>query len=297
METSDLTARQIYQQIKDNPSRARFGFGKKAILINVDPQKAYTRTDLFKTAYETDPKQLDYVNQLATAFRALDWPVVWTYVAFMASGEDPALEDQVNKHQRHIKDLSSTLEDHTAYTTKQFWYTQQQLNSMSDSGKGKKRGGSRLRSAAKALIKHKKGKSASDVTAGASAVSGQQGCDLRVHSCHLQQHYMGGRQGQSQCDPDETGDQGFRKDEKVHRGAGRRLSVRCDLDKRGESEEQSPLGLRAQGLGLGTTSMKEVRTMRKSMTLVELRRYACGESTNLLSGCFRLCQSSPPESN
>ena len=88
METSDLTARQIYQQIKDNPSRARFGFGKKAILVNVDPQKAYTRTDLFKTAYETDPKQLDYVNQLATAFRALDWPVVWTYVAFMESGED-----------------------------------------------------------------------------------------------------------------------------------------------------------------------------------------------------------------
>ena len=88
METSDLTARQIYQQIKDNPSRARFGFGQKAILVNVDPQKAYTRPDLFKTAYETDPKQLDYVNQLATAFRALDWPVVWTYVAFMESGED-----------------------------------------------------------------------------------------------------------------------------------------------------------------------------------------------------------------
>ena len=36
METSDLTARQIYQQIKDNPSRARFGFGKKAILVNID---------------------------------------------------------------------------------------------------------------------------------------------------------------------------------------------------------------------------------------------------------------------
>ena len=49
METSDLTARQIYQQIKDNPSRARFGFGQKAILVNVDPQKAYTRPDLFKT--------------------------------------------------------------------------------------------------------------------------------------------------------------------------------------------------------------------------------------------------------
>ncbi|MDG2461816.1 MAG: isochorismatase family protein [Luminiphilus sp.] len=88
METSDLTARQIYQQIKDNPSRARFGFGKKAILVNVDLQKAYTRTDLFKTAYETDPNQLEWVNRLATAFRSLGWPVVWTSVAFMESGED-----------------------------------------------------------------------------------------------------------------------------------------------------------------------------------------------------------------
>ena len=79
-----------------------------------------------------------------------------------------SMEDQVNKHQRHIKDLSSTLEDHTAYTTKQFWYTQQQLNSISESSKGTKRG-ARLRSAAKALLKHKKGKSASDDTTGAGA--------------------------------------------------------------------------------------------------------------------------------
>jgi len=88
METSDLTARQIYQQLKNNPTRARFGFGRKAILVNIDPQKAYTRTDLFKTAYETDPKQLEYTNQLAQAFRALNWPVVWTHVAYMPSGED-----------------------------------------------------------------------------------------------------------------------------------------------------------------------------------------------------------------
>lgn len=88
MEHSDKTAREIYEALKANPTRARFGFGEKAILVNVDPQKAYTRTDLFKTAYETDPKQLDYVNDLARRFRALDWPVVWTYVAYMDSGED-----------------------------------------------------------------------------------------------------------------------------------------------------------------------------------------------------------------
>lgn len=88
MQTSDKTAREIYEELKANPTRARFGFGRKAILVNVDPQKAYTRTDLFKTAYETDPRQLEYVNSLADRFRELDWPVVWTHVAYMPSGED-----------------------------------------------------------------------------------------------------------------------------------------------------------------------------------------------------------------
>ncbi len=88
METSNKTAREIFQDIKANPARKKFGFGAKAALINVDPQKAYTRTDLFKTAYETDPRQLEYVNQLAKQFRALNWPVVWTHVAYMDSGED-----------------------------------------------------------------------------------------------------------------------------------------------------------------------------------------------------------------
>ncbi|MFL2482529.1 MAG: isochorismatase family protein [Gammaproteobacteria bacterium] len=88
METSQKTAREIYQDLKSNLSRKRFGFGEKAILVNVDLQKAYTRPDLFKTAYETDPKQLIYINELAEKFRNLGWPVVWTYVAYMESGED-----------------------------------------------------------------------------------------------------------------------------------------------------------------------------------------------------------------
>ena len=88
METSQKTAREIYLDLKSNLSRKRFGFGEKSILVNVDLQKAYTRPDLFKTAYETDPKQLIYVNELAEKFRNLGWPVVWTYVAYMESGED-----------------------------------------------------------------------------------------------------------------------------------------------------------------------------------------------------------------
>ena len=88
MITSDKTARQIFEEVMANPQRAAFGFGQKAALINIDFQKAYTRTDLFKTAYETDPKQIEYTNQLAREFRRLGWPVVWTHVAYLESGED-----------------------------------------------------------------------------------------------------------------------------------------------------------------------------------------------------------------
>src|SRR3954463_3307499 len=88
METSDKPARQLYEDVKRNPTRKRFGFGRKPALINVDLQKAYTKVGEFITAYETNPKQLEYVNQLAAAFRAKNLPVVWTYVAYMESGED-----------------------------------------------------------------------------------------------------------------------------------------------------------------------------------------------------------------
>lgn len=91
METTTKTARELYLEVKANPARKRFGFGRKAVLVNIDPQKAYTRTDLFKTAYETDPKQLQYINELAQRFRALKWPVVWTHVAYMESGEDAGI--------------------------------------------------------------------------------------------------------------------------------------------------------------------------------------------------------------
>ena len=88
METSDKTARQIYEDVKANPNRARFGFGGKPALVNVDPQKAYTAVGKFKTAYETDPRQMEYIDRLAAMFRERGLPVVWTYVAFMQSGED-----------------------------------------------------------------------------------------------------------------------------------------------------------------------------------------------------------------
>ncbi|WP_421706774.1 isochorismatase family protein [Algihabitans sp.] len=91
MITTDKTAKELFHEVIANPQRVPFGFGEKAVLINVDPQKAYTRTDLYKTAYETDPKQLDYVNGLAKSFRTLGWPVVWTHVAFLDSAEDAGI--------------------------------------------------------------------------------------------------------------------------------------------------------------------------------------------------------------
>jgi nicotinamidase-related amidase len=88
MEMSDKTARQLWLEVKANPNRARFGYGRKAVLVNIDFQCAYTRVDEFKTAYETDPRQIEYVNELAKRFRALGWPVVWTHVAYADSAED-----------------------------------------------------------------------------------------------------------------------------------------------------------------------------------------------------------------
>jgi nicotinamidase-related amidase len=88
MQTSDKTARQLFADVKANPTRKRFGFGRTPALINVDLQKAYTCVGEFATSYETDPRQLEYVNQLAQAFRDKGFPVVWTYVAYMESGED-----------------------------------------------------------------------------------------------------------------------------------------------------------------------------------------------------------------
>jgi nicotinamidase-related amidase len=88
MELANKTARELFAEFKAKPTRARFGFGRKPALVNIDLQKAYTAVGEFGTAYETDPNQLVYVNELAGLARAKGLPVVWTYVAYMDSGED-----------------------------------------------------------------------------------------------------------------------------------------------------------------------------------------------------------------
>src|SRR4051812_37719089 len=88
MQLSDQTPRQYYEEIKARPTRAKFGFGAKAAVVNIDLQCAYTSLGEFPTAYETDPKQLDYINEISDLARAKGMPVIWTYVAYMETAAD-----------------------------------------------------------------------------------------------------------------------------------------------------------------------------------------------------------------
>lgn len=89
MTVSGKTAREIFEEVRANPTRARFGFGDKLAIVNVDPQKSYTRPDLYpKTAYITDPRQMQHIDSISSAARAKGLPVVWTHVAYMANAAD-----------------------------------------------------------------------------------------------------------------------------------------------------------------------------------------------------------------
>lgn len=82
------TARELFDEVMANPARVKFGFGKRLAIVNVDFQNAYTRIDEFKSAYETDPRQIEHVNAISALARAKGMPVVWTHVAFAADGSD-----------------------------------------------------------------------------------------------------------------------------------------------------------------------------------------------------------------
>ena len=88
MESSDLTPRQYWEQVKANPNRAKFGFGRKAAVINIDLQRAYTDIESFKTAYQTHPQQIEFINELSALARTRGMPVIWTYVAYMDNADD-----------------------------------------------------------------------------------------------------------------------------------------------------------------------------------------------------------------
>ena len=118
MVTSGKTAREIFEEVRSNPARARFGFGEKLAIVNVDPQPSYTRPDLYpKTAYITEPRQMEHIDAISSAARAKGLPVVWTHVAYMTNAADAGVwvrraESsclELDKHKllscRHSRDL------------------------------------------------------------------------------------------------------------------------------------------------------------------------------------------------
>ncbi len=89
MVSDGKTAREIYETVQANPARARFGFGERIAIMNIDFQQAYTRPDLFpKSAYVTDPRQIEHVNHISRLARAKGLPVIWSRVAYKPDAGD-----------------------------------------------------------------------------------------------------------------------------------------------------------------------------------------------------------------
>ena len=88
MVSDGKTARQIFEEVMANPARRKFGFGSRLAVVNVDFQQAYTAIDSYATAYETDPRQIEYTNTISRLARAKGMPVVWSRVAYKADAGD-----------------------------------------------------------------------------------------------------------------------------------------------------------------------------------------------------------------
>lgn len=129
MVSDGRTAREIFEEVIGNPARKKFGFGDKLAVVNVDVQQAYTRTDMFKTAYETNPKQIDYINQISALARARDMPVIWSRVAYKNDAGDAGVwgtrtdtEDSLQNikydSERHLLDPRCDVEADDLHYTK-----------------------------------------------------------------------------------------------------------------------------------------------------------------------------------
>lgn len=88
MVSDGKTARQLFEEVMANPARKKFGFGEKLAIVNVDFQQAYTRTDMFPTAYETDPRQIEYANTISRLAREKGMPVIWSRVGYAENAGD-----------------------------------------------------------------------------------------------------------------------------------------------------------------------------------------------------------------
>lgn len=88
MVSDGKTARQIFDEVMANPARSKFGFGEKLAIVNIDFQNAYTNLEEFRTAYETDPRQIEYTNTISALARTKGMPVIWTHVAYADDASD-----------------------------------------------------------------------------------------------------------------------------------------------------------------------------------------------------------------
>mgnify|MGYP000391708276 FL=1 len=112
MVSDGKTSRQIFEEVMANPARKKFGFGEKLAIVNVDVQQAYTRTDMFKTAYETDPKQIEYINTISRMAREKDMPVIWSRVAFMNNAGDAGVWGTRTDTQDSLQNIKYESERH-----------------------------------------------------------------------------------------------------------------------------------------------------------------------------------------
>ena len=88
MVSDGRTTRDLFEEVMASPARRKFGFGEKLAIVNVDFQQAYTRIDMFKTAYETDPRQIEYTNSISRLARAKGMPVIWSRVGYKDDAGD-----------------------------------------------------------------------------------------------------------------------------------------------------------------------------------------------------------------
>lgn len=84
----DRPARSLFDEVMANPARRKFGFGSRLAIVNVDLQQAYTRIDRFRTAYQTDPRQIEHINRLSALARDAGMPVVWSRVGYRDDAAD-----------------------------------------------------------------------------------------------------------------------------------------------------------------------------------------------------------------
>jgi nicotinamidase-related amidase len=114
MVCENKTARQLYEAVKANPARAKFGFGSKLAVVNIDLQQAYTRPDLFpKTSYVTHPEQIALINEISALARARSMPVIWTHVAYKPDAGDAGVWGTRTDTPDSLQNIKCDSERHT----------------------------------------------------------------------------------------------------------------------------------------------------------------------------------------